>query len=220
MKIIAIGAGIGGLATGLALQRRGFKVAIYERAAETKETGAGLIITANGRRALRDLGVGDALEAISSCVPVMHACDYATGEILREIRNEQILKQYGIATLQVHRADLHSVLIEAVRAHDPDALHPGHEFIALEQDKASVAVTIANGASDRADAVIGVDGNASAVRSFNSPRARRRNSTARSPSAPLFPMSRCRRPFAGCKWPCIQHRSAACCTIRSAVGAS
>ena len=165
-RIIIIGAGIGGLAAGLALQRRGFKVVVYERAAEIREIGAGLIVTANARRALRDLGVDQALEAASSCVPVMYTCDYATGAVMRSVTNEQIFRQYGMATLQVHRADLHGLLLAAVHANDPQALHPSHEFVALEQDATGVSVTFANGASDRADVVIGADGNASAVRSF------------------------------------------------------
>ncbi len=55
-RIIIVGGGIGGLTAGLALQRRGFKITVYERAVEFREFGAGLIVTANARRALRDLG--------------------------------------------------------------------------------------------------------------------------------------------------------------------
>ena len=108
-----IGAGIGGLAAALASQRRGFKVAVYERAPEIREIGAGLYITANARRALRDLGVDEALEAASSCVPSMYMCDYASGAIMREVKNEDMIQQYGLATLQVHRADLHGILKDA-----------------------------------------------------------------------------------------------------------
>lgn len=165
-KIIVIGAGIGGLAAALALQRRGFEVAVYERAQEIREIGAGLLVTANARRALRDLEVDGALEAASSCVPEMHVCDYATGEVLKTSSNEKIIQKYGLATLQVHRADLHGVLMEAVRANDPAALRPGHEFVSLEQDTAGASVSFANGVSDLGDVVIGADGNASAVRSF------------------------------------------------------
>ena len=165
-KIIIIGAGIGGLAAALALQRRGFRVAVYERTAEIREIGAGLMIWANARRALRDLGVDSALEAASSCVNVMRQCNYATGEVISARTNEQIIEKYGFATLQVHRGDLNRVLVEAVRANDPEALHPGHEFVSLKQDSSGAAVSFANGASDHGDAVIGADGNASAVRSF------------------------------------------------------
>ena len=165
-RIIIIGAGIGGLAAGLALQRRGFKVVVYERAPEIREIGAGLLISANARRALLNLGVDDALKAVSSCVPVMHTCHYANGAVIRADQNEQIVRKYGMATLQVHRADLHGLLKDAVHANDREALRPGHEFVALEQDGTGVSAAFANGASDRADALIGADGNASAVRSF------------------------------------------------------
>lgn len=165
-RIIIIGAGIGGLAAALALQRRGFRAAVYERAPQIREIGAGLLISANARRALRDLGVDDALAAVSSCVPVMHTCHYANGGVVRADQNEQIVQKYGMATLQVHRADLHGLLKDAVHENDPEALRPGHEFVALEQDGTGVSVSFANGAFDRADALIGADGNASTVRSF------------------------------------------------------
>lgn len=165
-RIVIIGAGIGGLTAALALQRRGFKVRVYERGTEIREIGAGLIVTANARRALRDLGVDAALEAASSSVPVMYTCNYATGEIVREIRNDEMVARYGIATLQVHRADLHECLRAAVAASDPGALHAGHEFVALEQDATGVTLRFANGATARGDVAIGADGNASTVRSF------------------------------------------------------
>ena len=60
-KIMIIGAGIGGLAAALALQRRGFRVAVYEKAKQIREVGAGVIITANARRALHDLGIDQKL---------------------------------------------------------------------------------------------------------------------------------------------------------------
>ena len=165
-RILIVGAGIGGLAAGLALQRRGFNVAIYERAPEIREIGAGLIVTANARRALQDLGVDAALEAASSCHPVYHNCDYRTGAVLRTVSNEEIARRYGLHTLQVHRADLHGLLLEAFRRNAPENLHPAHEFVRLEQDGNSVRAVFANGHTDEADALIGADGNASAVRSF------------------------------------------------------
>ena len=165
-QIIVIGAGIGGLAAGLALQRRGFRVVVYERASEIREIGAGVVIAPNARRALRDLGVDAALEAMSCSVSVLHTCDYATGEVTRTNHNEQIIERQGMGVLQVHRGDLHTLLMEAVRANDPQALRAGHAFASLVQDPTGVSVSFTNGASDRADVVIGADGNASAVRSF------------------------------------------------------
>ena len=165
-RVIIIGGGIGGLAAGLALQRRGFKVVVYERTSEFREIGAGLIVTANARKALRNLGVDAELEALSSSVPVRNTCDYASGEIIQKISNAEIERRFGLANLQVHRGDLHSVLLDAVRANDPDALQPAREFVSLEQNASEVTVHFTDGSSDRGEAVVGADGNASAVRSF------------------------------------------------------
>lgn len=167
MKNIAIiGAGIGGLAAALALQRRGFRVAVYEKAKQIREIGAGVVITANARRALQDLGVDDALAARSSTISVFHTCHFATGEVLRAVSSEEIRQKCGLASLGVHRADLHAVLMDAVLANDPNSLHADCEFVSLEQDASGVSFKFANGLSARADVLVGVDGNASAVRSF------------------------------------------------------
>jgi len=164
--IIVIGAGIGGLAAALALQQRGFAVSVYERGAEIREIGAGVVIAPNARRALRDLGIDEALERLSASAPLIHTCVYNTGEIIRTDRNEAIAAKQGMGVLQVHRGDLHGLLLQAVQANDADAVHADHTFVALDQDGSGVTVSFANGARRRGDAVIGADGNASAVRSF------------------------------------------------------
>lgn len=115
---------------------------------------------------MRDLGLDAALEAMSSVAVLQHTCDYATGAIKTVMPARRVIERTGFANLQVHRADLHGLLLEAVRANDPAALHAGHEFARLDQDANGVSVTFANGATDRAEALIGADGNASAVRSF------------------------------------------------------
>lgn len=165
-KIAIIGGGIGGMASALALQRRGFKVTVYERAKEIREIGAGVIITANARRALKDLGVDSALEACSSVIEVFYTCNFASGEVLRAVPNEDIRRAHGYCSLGVHRADLHGLLMQAVLANDPDSLRPDSEFVSLAQDDKGVRVKFANGTSAEADVMVGADGNASAVRSF------------------------------------------------------
>ena len=165
-NVMIMGGGIGGLATALSLQRRGFRVQVYERAKEIREVGAGVIITANARRALRELGVDAQLEALSSTIDIFHTCHFATGEVLRAVSNDDIRRKVGIASLGVYRADLHSVLMQAVLAHDPDCLHAQSEFASLQQDETGVTVQFTHGGSARADVLVGADGNASAVRSF------------------------------------------------------
>lgn len=165
-RILIVGAGIGGLSAGLALQQRGFDVVIYERAAKIREIGAGIIVTANARRALQHLSVDAALEAASSCNAVHYFCDYKTGAVLHERNNEELGSRYGFRSLQVHRADLHGLLLGAFRRNAPESLHPAHEFIRLDQDRDGVRAVFSNGHADEADVLIGADGNASAVRTF------------------------------------------------------
>jgi salicylate hydroxylase len=168
-KVMIIGGGIGGMAAALSLQQRGFRVAVYERAREIREIGAGVIITANARRALNDLGVDQKLEALSSTIDIFYTCHYATGEVLRAVPNEDIKRKVGMASLGVHRGDLHTVLMEAVLANDPACLHANSEFVSLLQDDSGVTARFANGTSARADVLVGADGNVSAVRSFMFP---------------------------------------------------
>src|SRR5580704_9916542 len=61
LKVVIIGAGIGGLAAAIALRQRGIEVALYERSQKLEEVGAGLQIGPNGVKVLRALGLEDEL---------------------------------------------------------------------------------------------------------------------------------------------------------------
>ncbi|WP_396134780.1 hypothetical protein [Cellulomonas sp. ATA003] len=54
---------MGGLASALALQRRGWVVEVVERAADLTPVGSGIAIAPNGLRALDVLGLGDAVRS-------------------------------------------------------------------------------------------------------------------------------------------------------------
>jgi 2-polyprenyl-6-methoxyphenol hydroxylase-like FAD-dependent oxidoreductase len=57
------GAGIGGLAAGVALRSAGWRVRIHERASSPRELGFGLLLAPNALSALRELGVAAVVEA-------------------------------------------------------------------------------------------------------------------------------------------------------------
>src|SRR5438270_2841793 len=123
LRILIVGAGIGGLTVALALLRDGHEVEVYEQAPKLAELGAGVQISANGSRVLFALGLQDALRRVW-CEPAGKEIRlWNTGETwkLFDLGAESAAR-YGAPYFMVHRADLHGVLIEAVRALAPTAI--------------------------------------------------------------------------------------------------
>ena len=57
LNIGIIGGGIGGVAAAVALGRVGIQATVYERARELREVGAGMMLSPNATRVLKDLGL-------------------------------------------------------------------------------------------------------------------------------------------------------------------
>ncbi|KAL6140696.1 hypothetical protein ACLB2K_058992 [Fragaria x ananassa] len=68
-NIVIVGGGICGLATGLALHRKGIRSLVLERSESLRASGAAIILHANGWRALDQLGVASYLRQTS--IPIL-----------------------------------------------------------------------------------------------------------------------------------------------------
>lgn len=165
MHVAVIGAGMGGLTAALALQQAGVRVTVHEQAPELKELGAGLTLAPNATRVYRYLGLEDRLRQVGVSPTYAGVRHYQTGEMLvyRE-RGRLLEEEYGAPYIQLHRADLHTALVDAVTANDPDAIKLNHSFVDLQQDASGVQVEFASGETAHADVVVGADGVRSAVR--------------------------------------------------------
>ncbi|MEL6765165.1 MAG: NAD(P)-binding protein, partial [Cyanobacteria bacterium J06607_6] len=64
LKIIVVGAGMGGLTTALAMQQAGYTVEVYDRVRELRPAGAGISLWSNGVKVLNRLGLGKEIAAI------------------------------------------------------------------------------------------------------------------------------------------------------------
>jgi salicylate hydroxylase len=162
--VALVGGGIGGLTAALSLQREGIRVSVHERAAELREVGAGIVVSGPSMRGLDLLGVGDRIREVAGERPSGYFTlkHFAAGAVLQEAHDVPGQdKAYA-----VHRADLQKVLLEAALADDPECLHLDHDFAGLRQDDSGVTVIFANGDEVTADAAVGCDGVASAVRPF------------------------------------------------------
>ncbi len=172
LHIVLIGAGIGGLTAAIALQRAGFKVSVHEQAEELGEVGAGLTLAKNANKAMRSLGLTAKLSEIGFrpessgrkdlMTGVIHLLSSAPGDV-RQDKGETD-PDPDARFWMYHRADIHALLAETVRAHDPDVIHLGHCFQSLRQDTNGVEVTFTNGDTVKGDLAIGCDGNRSVVR--------------------------------------------------------
>ncbi len=163
--IAIIGAGLGGLTAALALLRDGFRVRVYEQAAVLGEVGAGITVSSGAGAALAALGVGPALLAQSLPVPDIAFVHYRTGELLAGAFDNNIPPDHGFRKARhIHRADLHAILLAAVRALDADSVVTGARLVGIEDEADRVAVRFADGGRATADALIAADGVRSTVR--------------------------------------------------------
>jgi 2-polyprenyl-6-methoxyphenol hydroxylase-like FAD-dependent oxidoreductase len=160
MRVVIIGAGIGGLTTALALQQRGIDVDVYERTTVLTDVGAGLSLWPNALKALYQLGLRPALDALSF-VSLEGALRRADGTVLSLTTSEQFILRLGLPVMVFHRAELLGVLVDAVRG---IPIHLGHECQDVTQEAGGVTARFDNGTTVSGDLVIGADGVRSVVR--------------------------------------------------------
>ena len=162
MRIVVVGAGIGGLTAALALRQSGFDVHVYEQTRVLREVGAGVAISPNATRVLHHLGLADALGAVGVRSLSHDSRDWRTGALLGRVPlGEEAVTRWGAPFYHLHRADLH----DALRA----ALGDGHmtlgaRCVAIIQDEATVTARFADGREASGDLLIGADGIHSVVR--------------------------------------------------------
>src|SRR5689334_20663221 len=68
-RTLIVGGGITGLSLAAALRRRGLPAELVERSPRWPAVGAGIALHANAVRALRELGVGPAIDAAGARLP-------------------------------------------------------------------------------------------------------------------------------------------------------
>lgn len=154
LRIVVVGAGIGGAAAAIALARTGAHVEVHEQAPGLSRVGAGLQLAPNATRALDALDLLDEVRRIACRPTAWRSLDAGDAGVTLELPlGDDIEREYGSPYLHVHRGDLHDVLLAEL-----DDLHLDHRLVGLEQRPEGIRVTFAGGDTVTADVVIGADG--------------------------------------------------------------
>ncbi|MGH3524462.1 MAG: FAD-dependent oxidoreductase, partial [Mycobacterium sp.] len=101
-RIVVVGAGIAGLATAVALHRRGHEVTVVEARTDTS-TGAGISIWPNALAALDHIGVGDAVRQAGGRITA-GALRWRDGSWLRHPAAERLVSALGEPLVVVQRS--------------------------------------------------------------------------------------------------------------------
>lgn len=162
MRIAIVGAGIAGLSLAHELRRRGHDdLVLLERASAFEHVGAGVHLGPWGMAVLQDNGLAEALRVRGVPFETRTYFDGA-GQLLGRLDLGDLAQRHGApASVYVHRADLHTVLADAVSS---DAVVHGVEITSLIEDDHGVHVHTAGHGVIDADLLVGCDGIRSQVR--------------------------------------------------------
>ncbi|WP_310619350.1 FAD-dependent monooxygenase [Flexibacterium corallicola] len=128
-KIAIAGAGVAGMTCALFLAQQGYEIDIFEAAPELSEVGAGLQLSANACHCLAELGLLSKLQAVATMPSAINISSGKNGKLIAKVPLGQAAEdKYGAPYLVIHRADLQSILKDAVLASPTIQLHLGYKL--------------------------------------------------------------------------------------------
>ncbi|KAF8610277.1 FAD/NAD(P)-binding domain-containing protein [Ceratobasidium sp. AG-I] len=165
LSVIIVGGGIGGLSLTLCLANSGHQITVLESAPkfEEIEVGAGVRLTPNCARLLLRWGFEDELRQLGTQPDVVQLFRY-TGELLVDKSLEGA--QHAKPWYDIHRGDLHGLLLKAVSSLPNVRLRPKSEVVSCitSPDDQLASVTLKTGESFSGELVVGADGVRSIIR--------------------------------------------------------
>jgi salicylate hydroxylase len=162
LRVLVVGAGIGGLTAAAALRQKGFEVEVREKASRLGEVGAGLQMAPNAVKVIRALGLEDRFRTLAAEPQVRLSLQWDDGAVrVREQFKGRMEELYGARYYMAHRADLHGLLLSLL---PPSSIRTGAECVGVESHAGSAVARFADGSEAEADVVLGADGIRSVVR--------------------------------------------------------
>jgi 2-polyprenyl-6-methoxyphenol hydroxylase-like FAD-dependent oxidoreductase len=162
MRVLVVGAGIGGLTAYVALRAAGVDAAIFDQAEQAGATmvGGGFHLWPNGVRALRELGLDGTARGVGA--PIERTEYYSsTGRKLAQWPVGEIARSLGAFDVGIGRKELIELLFSAAGA---EQVQTGAKLVAFDDDGGGVTARFADGREERGDVLVGADGLRSVVR--------------------------------------------------------
>jgi salicylate hydroxylase len=166
--MLIAGGGIAGLVSALALAKNGFRAVVFEQSSKLEPVGAGIQLSPNAMHVLLGLGLGDALKpSIVSPENIRIRKATSGSDIVRVPLGAYAQQRYGAPYWMIHRGDLQTVLLNAVRANPDIEVTLGAKLQDYVVHANGVTAQIRFGATAREErcvGLIGADGLWSTVR--------------------------------------------------------
>lgn len=166
LHILIAGGGIAGITAALSCLKAGFTVEVFEQTPEMSEIGAGIQIGPNAARVLHALNLRPALEEIGS-QPASQEMRFGPLDlnIFRSSLGDDAQQKYGAPYYLLHRADLITMLGDALEQRASGSLTLGRKVASYSKDIDGAALHFDDGSQARGDVLIAADGIHSVLRS-------------------------------------------------------
>ena len=163
MEIAIIGAGMGGLTTGIALKKFGHQVTIFEQAEQILPVGAAISLWSNGVKCLNYLGLTEQVAKLGGQMDNLAYVDGLTGDVMTQFSLYPLIEEVGQRPYPVSRAELQNMLMDEFGR---DNIKLGKKMVALQDNGEAVTVHFADGSQVKADLLVGADGTHSITRAY------------------------------------------------------